>query len=37
MNKLSTMTDYALAQLYENGTDEAFDVLLGRYSDTVYA
>ena len=37
MNKLSTMTDYALVQLYENGTDEAFDVLLGRYSDTVYA
>lgn len=37
MNKLCTMTDYTLAQLYENGTDEAFDVLLSRYSDMVYA
>ena len=30
MNKLSTMTDFALALLSDNGTDEAFDVLLGR-------
>lgn len=36
MQHLCTETDEMLVQLYENGNDEAFDVLLDRYQKIVY-
>lgn len=37
MNKLSAMDDHALVQLYENGTDQAFDIILSRHGNSVYS
>ena len=37
MNGLDTMTDHELAELYEQGNDNAFDVLLRRHQDYVYS
>lgn len=37
MNKLDTMTDYELVNLYENGNDSAFDAILKRHQDYVYS
>ena len=36
MQNLCTETDEVLVELYENGNDEAFDVLLERYQKTIY-
>ena len=36
MQNLRTETDEVLVNLYENGNDEAFDVLLDRYQKTIY-
>ena len=36
MQQFRTETDETLVRLYENGNDEAFDVLLDRYQKTVY-
>jgi len=36
MQHLTSESDEVLVQLYENGNDEAFDVLLERYQKTVY-
>ena len=36
MQNLSTETDEVLVDLYENGNDGAFDVLLERYQKTIY-
>ena len=36
MNNLNTMTDHELVVLYEQGKDQAFDVLLIRYKDYIY-
>lgn len=36
MQHLSKESDEVLVKLYENGNDEAFDVLLDRYQKTVY-
>ena len=37
MNNLNTMTDHELVVLYEQGKDQAFDVLLSRYKDYIYS
>lgn len=37
MNTLNTMTDHDLAELYEQGSDNAFDELLRRHQDYVYS
>ena len=37
MNNLNTMTDHELVVLYEQGKDQAFDVLLNRYKDYIYS
>ena len=37
MNDLSAMTDHELVQLYENGNDSAFDVLLERHQAYIYS
>lgn len=37
MNTLNTMTDHDLAELYEQGNDNAFDELLRRHQDYVYS
>ena len=36
MQQLRTESDEVLVKLYENGNDEAFDVLLDRYQKTIY-
>ncbi len=37
MTNYATMTDHELVVLYEQGIDEAFDVLLARNQDCVFA
>ncbi len=37
MNRLDAMTDHDLAELYEQGNDNAFDELLRRHQDYVYS
>ncbi|MBO4642652.1 MAG: sigma-70 family RNA polymerase sigma factor [Bacteroidaceae bacterium] len=37
MNYLNTMTDHELVVLYEQGKDQAFDILLSRYKDYIYS
>lgn len=37
MNKISTLQDEQLVSLYAKGYDEAFDVLLNRYKDKLFA
>ena len=37
MSKYATMTDHELVVLYENGLDEAFDVLLSRNQEHLFA
>ena len=37
MNNLNTMTDHELVVLYEQGKEQAFDVLLSRYKDYIYS
>ncbi|MBQ6225879.1 MAG: sigma-70 family RNA polymerase sigma factor [Bacteroidaceae bacterium] len=37
MNNLSAMTDHELVQLYEEGNDSAFDVLLARHQAYIYS
>ena len=37
MNNLSAMTDHELVELYEEGNDSAFDVLLERHQAYVYS
>jgi RNA polymerase sigma-70 factor (ECF subfamily) len=37
METLSTMTDEELVVLYAGGNNEAFDLLLGRHQQTLYA
>ena len=37
MNDLSAMTDHELAKLYEEGNDNAFDVLLERHQAYIYS
>ena len=37
MNNLSAMTDHELVELYENGNDCAFDILLGRHQAYIYS
>jgi len=37
MNNLNTMTDHELVVLYEQGNDQAFDILLSRYKDYIYS
>lgn len=37
MNKLDTMNDHDLVELYEQGNDNAFDELLRRHQDYVYS
>ena len=37
MNELSAMTDHELVELYENGNDSAFDILLGRHQAYIYS
>lgn len=37
MNDLSAMTDHELVELYEQGNDSAFDILLGRHQAYIYS
>ena len=37
MNNINTMTDHELVTLYENGYDNAFDILLARHQEYVYS
>ena len=37
MNNINTMTDHELVTLYENGNDNAFDILLARHQEYVYS
>lgn len=37
MNNMNTKTDCELVKLYEEGNDNAFDILLDRYQETVYS
>ena len=37
MQQLATMTDDKLVDLYANGNNEAFDVLLSRYQDRLFS
>ena len=37
MNNLSAMTDHELVELYENGNDCAFDILIGRHQAYIYS
>ena len=37
MNPLSAMTDHELAELYEQGNDNAFDILLERHQAYIYS
>ena len=37
MNNLSAMTDHELVELYENGNDNAFDILLARHQAYIYS
>lgn len=37
MNNLSAMTDHELVVLYENGDDNAFDILLERHQACIYS
>jgi RNA polymerase sigma-70 factor (ECF subfamily) len=37
MNNLSAMTDHELVELYENGNDSAFDILLARHQAYIYS
>ena len=37
MKELKTMTDEALVELYANGNNSAFDVLLNRYKKSIHA
>lgn len=37
MDKCSTLTDYELVKMYEQGIDEAFDELLRRHQSQVYS
>ena len=37
MSKYNTMSDHELVELYEQGIDEAFDLLLARNQEHVFA
>ena len=37
MSKFAAMSDHELAELYEQGVDKAFDVLLERNQEALYA
>lgn len=37
MNNLSAMTDHELVELYEQGNDSAFDILLSRHQTYIYS
>lgn len=37
MNNLSAMTDHELVELYEQGNDSAFDILLSRHQAYIYS
>lgn len=37
MNNLNTMSDHELVELYEQGNDKAFDIILSRHQDYIYS